>query len=574
MNENKRKSLTFVNLALALANDYKTLYVISSDDDSYIEYAPHGDDKELVPVSSGDDFYSDSIKNAREQVWPADLEFFLNAISKEAVVSALQDGKSFSLNYRLNINGVPRYYFLKTIRATDRSIVIGVQDIDKQKRRELENEAVSRTYSEIADSLASLFEVIYHVDISTGRYTEYSSSKSYAELGLNNSGPDFFSKAQKDIVRIVHKDDKEMVVQRFDRESLIKDLREEGSVQLTYRQVLDNRIQYVQMLAFFKKDNEERLVVAVRNIDQQMRNEQKLRQQSRDFSDMAMALAQQYEVIYRVDLNTNEYFEYTSSTQFARLELGTVGKDFFAEAAENMKHEIYSEDLPMMQMSMKKENLIESLGVSGKVFFNYRQIIDNRPQYVSLYAVRPSDDSDHIIIAVANIDAAKRMELQYRNAVDLANRDALTEVKNKRAYAQCEMELDNQIDAGKISGFSIVICDLNGLKNVNDTLGHKAGDDFIKSGCKYICDTFDHSPVFRIGGDEFAIIVKGRDFERRDELMERFRTIMNENKQKGLVTVACGISDFDPVRDMRVQDVFERADALMYENKKFLKAGN
>ena len=80
MNENKRKSLTFVNLALALANDYKTLYVISSDDDSYIEYAPHGDDKELVPVSSGDDFYSDSIKNAREQVWPADLEFFLNAI--------------------------------------------------------------------------------------------------------------------------------------------------------------------------------------------------------------------------------------------------------------------------------------------------------------------------------------------------------------------------------------------------------------------------------------------------------------------------------------------------------------
>ena len=574
MNENKRKSLTFVNLALALANDYKTLYVISSDDDSYIEYAPHGDDKELVPVSSGDDFYSDSIKNAREQVWPADLEFFLNAISKEAVVSALQDGKSFSLNYRLNINGVPRYYFLKTIRATDRSIVIGVQDIDKQKRRELENEAVSRTYSEIADSLASLFEVIYHVDISTGRYTEYSSSKSYAELGLNNSGPDFFSKAQKDIVRIVHKDDKEMVVQRFDRESLIKDLREEGSVQLTYRQVLDNRIQYVQMLAFFKKDNEERLVVAVRNIDQQMRNEQKLRQQSRDFSDMAMALAQQYEVIYRVDLNTNEYFEYTSSTQFARLELGTVGKDFFAEAAENMKHEIYSEDLPMMQMSMKKENLIESLGVSGKVFFNYRQIIDNRPQYVSLYAVRPSDDSDHIILAVANIDAAKRMELQYRNAVDLANRDALTEVKNKRAYAQCEMELDNQIDAGKISGFSIVICDLNGLKNVNDTLGHKAGDDFIKSGCKYICDTFDHSPVFRIGGDEFAIIVKGRDFERRDELMERFRTIMNENKQKGLVTVACGISDFDPVRDMRVQDVFERADALMYENKKFLKAGN
>ena len=571
MNENKRKSLTFVNLALALANDYKTLYVIDPENDSYVEYAPHGDAKELVPVSSGDDFYSDSIKNAREQVWPDDLEHFLKAFKKDAVISALKDGKSFSLNYRLNIDGEPRYYFLKTIRATDRSIVIGVQDIDTQKRREIESEAASRTYSEIAESLASLFEVIYYVDISTGHYIEYSSSQSYARLGLRRDGDDFFCKAIEDISLIVHPDDKDAVIKRFEREGLINDLRAESSVQLTYRQVLDNRIQYVQMLAFFKKANEERLVIAVRSIDHQMRREQQLKQQTQSFSDMAMALAQQYEVIYRVNLITNEYSEYSASEKYARLKLGTVGKDFFAETEKNMLEEIYPPDLPMMQISMKKENLLESLGASGKVYLNYRLILDNRPQYVSLYAVRPSNDSDHIIIAIANIDAAKRMELEYRSAVDLANRDSLTEVKNKRAYAQTEMELDHQISSDEISEFSVVICDLNGLKNVNDTLGHKAGDDFIRSGCKYICDTFDHSPVFRIGGDEFAIIVRGRDYVRRKELVEQFKEQMLQNKKEGLVTVACGISDFDPEKDIRVQDVFERADAAMYENKKFLK---
>ena len=571
MNENKRKSLTFVNLALALANDYKTLYVIDPENDSYVEYAPHGDAKELVPVSSGDDFYSDSIKNAREQVWPDDLEHFLKAFKKDAVISALKDGKSFSLNYRLNIDGEPRYYSLKTIRATDRSIVIGVQDIDTQKRREIESEAASRTYSEIAESLASLFEVIYYVDISTGHYIEYSSSQSYARLGLRRDGDDFFCKAIEDISLIVHPDDKDAVIKRFEREGLINNLRAEGSVQLTYRQVLDNRIQYVQMLAFFKKADEERLVIAVRSIDHQMRREQNLKQQTQSFSDMAMALAQQYEVIYRVNLITNEYSEYSASEKYARLKLGTVGKDFFAETEKNMLEEIYPPDLPMMQISMKKENLLESLGASGKVYLNYRLILDNRPQYVSLYAVRPSNDSDHIIIAIANIDAAKRMELEYRSAVDLANRDSLTEVKNKRAYAQTEMELDHQISSDEISEFSVVICDLNGLKNVNDTLGHKAGDDFIRSGCKYICDTFDHSPVFRIGGDEFAIIVRGRDYVRRKELVEQFKEQMLQNKKEGLVTVACGISDFDPEKDIRVQDVFERADAAMYENKKFLK---
>lgn len=571
MNENKRKSLTFVNLALALANDYKTLFVIDPENDSYVEYAPHGDAKELVPVSSGEDFYSDSIKNAKEQVWPDDLEHFLKAFKKDAVISALKDGKSFSLNYRLIIDGEPRYYFLKTIRATDRSIVIGVRDIDTQKRKEIESEAASRTYSEIAESLASLFEVIYYVDISTGHYIEYSSSQSYARLGLRSNGDDFFRRAIEDISLIVHPDDKDAVIKRFEREGLINDLRAEGSVQLTYRQVLDNRIQYVQMLAFFKKANEERLVIAVRSIDHQMRREQQLKQQTQSFSDMAMALAQQYEVIYRVNLITNEYSEYSASEKYARLKLGTVGKDFFAETEKNMLEEIYPPDLPMMQISMKKENLLESLGASGKVYLNYRLILDNRPQYVSLYAVRPSNDSDHIIIAIANIDAAKRMELEYRSAVDLANRDSLTEVKNKRAYAQAEMELDHQISSDKISEFSVVICDLNGLKNVNDTLGHKAGDDFIRSGCKYICDTFDHSPVFRIGGDEFAIIVRGRDYVRRKELVEHFKEQMLQNKKEGLVTVACGISDFVPEKDIRVQDVFERADAAMYENKKFLK---
>lgn len=571
MNENKRKSLTFVNLALALANDYKTLYVIDPENDSYVEYAPHGDDKELVPVSNGEDFYSDSIKNAKEQVWPDDLEHFLKALKKDAVISALKGGKSFSLSYRLIIDGEPRYYFLKTIRATDRSIVIGVQDIDTQKRREIESEAASRTYSEIAESLASLFEVIYYVDISTGHYIEYSSSQSYARLGLRRDGDDFFRKAIEDISVIVHPDDKDAVIKRFEREGLINNLRAEGSVQLTYRQVLDNRIQYVQMLAFFKKANEERLVIAVRSIDHQMRREQQLKQQTQSFSDMAMALAQQYEVIYRVNLITNEYSEYSASEKYARLKLGTVGKDFFAETEKNMLEEIYPPDLPMMRISMKKENLLESLGASGKVYLNYRLILDNRPQYVSLYAVRPSNDSDHIIIAIANIDAAKRMELEYRSAVDLANRDSLTEVKNKRAYAQTEMELDHQISSDEISEFSVVICDLNGLKNVNDTLGHKAGDDFIRSGCKYICDTFDHSPVFRIGGDEFAIIVRGRDYVRRKELVERFKEQMLQNKKEGLVTVACGISDFVPEKDIRVQDVFERADAAMYENKKFLK---
>ncbi|MBR0141666.1 MAG: hypothetical protein IJM19_05420, partial [Ruminococcus sp.] len=135
MNEQNSDSLSFASLALALANDYTVLYVINSANDSYVEYSISGTEKKLVKASEGKDFYADTRKNCRIQVWTDDQEYFLDAFKKENVIKALETGLSFSLTYRLNINGVPRYFFLKTIRANDSDIVIGVRDIDVQKRK-------------------------------------------------------------------------------------------------------------------------------------------------------------------------------------------------------------------------------------------------------------------------------------------------------------------------------------------------------------------------------------------------------------------------------------------------------
>jgi len=286
-----------------------------------------------------------------------------------------------------------------------------------------------------------------------------------------------------------------------------------------------------------------------------------------------MALAQQYEVIYHVNIRTNEYAEYSASEKYSKLKVGVRGKDFFTETQINMKHDIYPDDLPMMAHAMQKENLLKNLFAYGKTFLNYRLIIDGRPQYVVLYAILPKEDSDHIIVTVANIDASKRMEEAYQNALDLANKDSMTGVKNKRAYAQAEAEIDDRIKMRTQPPFALVICDLNGLKQVNDTLGHKAGDEFISDTCAVICDVFCHSPVFRIGGDEFAVILQDRDYESRDELIRQLGETLDQRKHLGIRPLAFGISEFDPEQDIRLQDVFERADKLMYEDKRKCKAG-
>ena len=182
-----------------------------------------------------------------------------------------------------------------------------------------------------------------------------------------------------------------------------------------------------------------------------------------------------------------------------------------------------------------------------------------------------------IIILLTNYSYMNRRqeesERELGQARAIAYTDPLTGVKNKRAFTEHEKELNELIsDPAAVSPeFSVVVCDLNGLKHVNDTYGHKAGDSYIRAACQLICDTFQHSPVFRIGGDEFAAVLSGSDHMNRAEIMKEFNAKTEANIGSDEVVISAGISDFDPSSDSDVHDVFTRADTMMYERKLQLK---
>ena len=119
-------------------------------------------------------------------------------------------------------------------------------------------------------------------------------------------------------------------------------------------------------------------------------------------------------------------------------------------------------------------------------------------------------------------------------------------------------------------GFAIAILDVNDLKKVNDNAGHQAGDQYLRDACRVICEVFKRSPVFRVGGDEFAVIIKGSDYEHVEELRGRMLDHNRKAMDTGGIVIACGIAKFD--NDACVTAVFERADQAMYENKSSLKA--
>lgn len=574
--EKEQRSISFTEIAQALANDYETVYVIDADD-SYIEYRAIGDPKELVEVSRGPDFYAAVPGNCRALVHPEDQQRFLDFFQKEKISELIQNKDSLGLDYRLLINGTYYHYFLKTISGSNRRVIIGVKNIDDLKKRELAAVKEKRTYMHIAGALASRYEVLYYVNIKNDSYIRYSSSDEYAKLGTTREGTDFFADCESDIKKYIHKDDMGFVLTTFKKAELLRIINERGSLSMTYRQQLGDDIIYVSMICTRPKNDDEHIVIGVMNIDAQMKREQKLLSESKLFNDVALALALRYEVIYRVNVVTNEYYEYSASEKYSKLEIGATGRDFFKDSQRNMKTDIYPDDYEMMSKAMNKDNLLRKLALSNKIFLNYRLLLDGRPQYVSLVVLRQQADSEHIIVAVENVDEAKRRELEFEAAIDtamdMANKDSLTGVKNKHAYVNAETVLDDEITKDKNIEFAVAVCDINGLKDVNDNQGHNAGDVFIREACTIICEIFTHSPVFRVGGDEFAVILKGNDYKNRHTLFKDFATRQHENAQNGLVTLAYGMTEYVPGKDNRVQDVFERADKLMYENKRRFKAG-
>lgn len=184
-----------------------------------------------------------------------------------------------------------------------------------------------------------------------------------------------------------------------------------------------------------------------------------------------------------------------------------------------------------------------------------------------------------IIIQQQLIVARRRADESEHKVENLSKQvyvDALTHVRNKGGFDNNIQQLQARLDEGEALDLAIGIFDCNNLKRINDQCGHDRGNDYLMTSCRLICSVFQHSPVFRIGGDEFAVILTGEDFENREALLRQFQdeqTAISSSTQNQWesISVACGIAVFDGNIDHSLKDLTDRADQLMYENKRAKK---
>ena len=471
--------------------------------------------------------------------------------------------------------------------ANGRLCVLGIfQDVsdsfrisrDKAYTKESYEKARSTSviFTHIAQALASGFMGLYYVDIVTEEFIEFRTDTEDGSLTEVRRAWHFFEEGQEAAEENIHPEDREEVIRAMDRKTLEASLDQNNVFMITYRMLTEKEPMYVSMKVTRMQDDKRYIILSITDVDEQMKQRhaaQRVQEEQTAYGRIS-ALAGDFICIYIVMPETGRYREYSSGAGFEAFAMPEEGENFFSDLRQNSIKAVYQEDQNRVFTALTMENALEEVEKNGIFTLSYRLMMNDEPRYVQLKAaIVEEQDGSRLIVGVNDIDAQVRQEEEYGRRLAQArieaNIDALTGVKNRNAYRVYEERLNAQIEMNRAPDFAIVILDVNDLKKVNDNEGHKAGDQYLRDACRIICTIFKRSPVFRVGGDEFAVLCQGDDYGRLDDLIKIMNDHNEEAVENGGIVIALGMSRYK--QDTKAAQVYERADQRMYENKNSLK---
>lgn len=443
------------------------------------------------------------------------------------------------------------------------------------------NEALSTSaiYESIVDALAGDYFDLYYVDVKTDDYVEYGSRTERGQLTAERHGTNFFAECTAHAEGFIYDEDLERVLHALSKENLLAEISKHGTYIYHYRILVDGVPTYVSLKATGIPGDNRHIVIGISNVDTQVKDRmaaERAAEEKKAYLRLS-ALTGNLVALYYVDPKSNAYTEFSSSMGYMNLGISKQGDDFFKTTRENSLRVVHPDDRELFFAQFSKESILAAIERDGVFVLDYRLVDDNLPTYVKLKVVQVEEDAEAVlVVGLLDEDAQVRQEQKYAHDLSAARNmaviDPLTGVKNKHAYAEWEERINSAIKEGVQDPFAAVVCDVNDLKSVNDLLGHKEGDACIKNACSKICKVFNHSPVFRVGGDEFAVILSGSDYESRTQLMKSITAMPTDPSQMRMgESIAAGIADYEKGRHHSLLNVFEEADKAMYERKQLMK---
>ncbi len=272
------QGVTYADVANSLSTDYIHMYYVSLETEAFSEYSPDPSGDLLTVERHGTDFFNASRKDAQKFIHPDDRNRFVDSFRKEKIVDAMNEHGTFTLTYRLLVDGVPVYVHMKAVRMSrdPNHIIIGVSNIDAQMQAQQRLERLQEEkmiYTRLS-ALSGNYICIYTVNPEDDSFVEFGASSDYDGLELAKTGEDFFATSQEQSSRAIFSEDQEMFRDMFTKDKVMSEIQESGVFLLTYRLMLEGRPNYVSLRAALVHEKDgPKLVIGVSDIDAQVRRD-------------------------------------------------------------------------------------------------------------------------------------------------------------------------------------------------------------------------------------------------------------------------------------------------------------
>ncbi len=277
--------------------------------------------------------------------------------------------------------------------------------------------------------------------------------------------------------------------------------------------------------------------------------------------DFTEIFPQEWSMLVRNPVNqVNQTITENGLFTYMKLDLTTLASDAIPDTA-NL---IFESPTVYIVNTTLKENGFENMFIDTSLE-NISYTLQNNFFYVGLI---------FLISAIASTLAYFRQvtlkKIQYHSDYDV-----LTDTHNRRSGMKILRNLLNSDDTDHLP-ISICFLDINGLKDVNDVLGHQYGDELIVTIANTINKKIPAHDIFmRVGGDEFILIMQNTPENQAeimwDKISESFKMINELENRPYIISVSHGIIEYTYEDDSHLDEVLTKADAKMYENKKIMK---
>lgn len=271
-----------------------------------------------------------------------------------------------------------------------------------------------------------------------------------------------------------------------------------------------------------------------------------------------------YYSMHLIDLTSNTITEYAARNQVKEVVARNSNRDAMILIREvmhaTMSDEYLERGLEFTDLSTLSDRL------KGKKIL-FMDLLGKNVGWIRMSFITINTDTEgrptKVICTTQIIDEEKRKEeLLIRESIT----DKLTQCYNRRAY---ENDLHTYPDVPPEEDFVFVSIDVNGLKKVNDTLGHAAGDELLFGAAECMRRCLGNSgKVYRTGGDEFAAIIFANEDRLREMKADLEETVRNwSGEVVDSLSISCGYVTKKEFPNSTVSEMAKKADARMYEAK-------